>query len=198
MARAGRKRKIGKNRTVTGRIITPKERDVAIGSPTAMRRARDNFGAVTEETLAASTNALYGHALGLWFTRGVLDRRQYHTAVKMAGVYEDFDRLHQVKRSAASPSYLTGRGGSSDVAEERMTAEEVEEATARWVRARDRWADLQEEMKRSPRRKWGVLVSLVVDGCDVKGEFAGEIRWMLNRLAEFWKVDIEIEGRKAA
>jgi hypothetical protein len=60
-----------------------------------------------------------------------LTERQVSASFRVPDVYGRFGRLHGKRRSSVSPSYLTGRGGSADVADERMTKEEKDAADQR-------------------------------------------------------------------
>jgi hypothetical protein len=65
----------------------------------------------------------------------LLTERQFSASIRVADIYGREDRRMGRRRSIQSPSYLIGRSGAGDLAEERMTVEERgEAATPRWRR----------------------------------------------------------------
>lgn len=200
--RAGRRRKAGHR--FKGGNLKEEPRAAEGPAPVLLRRAKDHIARFRDPAIRLSTvarrvdgdelrlvaDARFGSPIGIMVMRGDLSERQYKAAERMLEITTAFDRLHERKRSAASPAAEGGRGGSAELALERMTEEDVRRAESRDCATESAWIDLQNVMKRTPRRKWGVLVNLVIDQMEIDPGYLGEIQWMLNRLASFWQVHI--------
>jgi hypothetical protein len=99
-------------------------------------------------------------------------------------IYGRYERLHARRRSAVSPSYTVGRSGAPELADERMTDEEI---AARNKRERDveaAFAALQDEIPAYPPRWRSILEALCVENQHVPEVWLPEVRWMLERIAK--------------
>lgn len=156
----------------------------------ALKRATDNGLTPTaikriSEDLArgAGDKRFETEVARLLFERKINDR-EAAAAFKVGEIYGRFERLHGKKRSAVSPSYTMGRAGAPELADERMTSEQVE---ARDQRERDveaAFAALQDEVPPYPAKLRAMLENLCVDNLHVPEIWLPELRWMLERIAK--------------
>jgi hypothetical protein len=87
-----------------------------------------------------------------------------------------------------SPSYTIGRSGAPELADERMTEDQI---TAREKRERDTeaaFAALQDEIPAYPPRWRSMLEALCVENQHVPEVWLPEVRWMLERIAKAARV----------
>jgi hypothetical protein len=95
-----------------------------------------------------------------------------------------------------SPSYTIGRSGAPELADERMTGDQI---AARAKRERDiesAFTVLQDEVPAYPPRWRAMLEHLCVENLHVPEIWLPEVRWMLERIAQ-GGTDPGTEGRES-
>jgi hypothetical protein len=123
-----------------------------------------------------------------------LNDREAAAAFRVGEIYGRYERLHGRRRSAVSPSYTIGRSGAPELAEERMTGEQIE---ARDKRERDieaAFLALQDEIPSYPPRWRAMIEHLCVENLHVPEIWLPELRWMLEKIAKAAR----IPGQKGA
>src|SRR6185437_2836663 len=96
-------------------------------TPTEFARLK-NYG------VRLSGDARLGSQVMLLGLMGELTNRQGAAALRVGEIYNRFRRLKRLRASVKSPNYEGGFSGGADVAEERMTPEQIsalEEAIAK-------------------------------------------------------------------
>lgn len=132
----GRKRKDGE-RYPSGRL--KKKEEPASAAPVTFRRIRDL-------AVAGALDARMGSEIGRLHLRGEINDAQATTAEHIAAIYARYERMKRMpRRTCASPSYLRSFG-DPDVAEERMTPDELTHHERRVRRAVRAYEGLQEEL----------------------------------------------------
>ncbi len=173
MSTKGRTRKAGE-RTACGALKRVTDNGL---TPTAIKRIGEDLAR------GAGDKRFETEVARLLFERKLNDR-EAAAAFKVGEIYGRFERLHGKKRSAVSPSYTIGRAGAPELADERMTAEQVE--------ARDRmerdveaaFEALQAEVPPYPAKWRAMLEHLCVDNLHVPEIWLPELRWMLEQIAK--------------
>jgi hypothetical protein len=117
--------------------------------------------------LKSSTEQLLGDEVGRLYFHKLLTERQVSAAFRVADVYGREDRRMGRRRSCRSPSYLTGRSGDGDLADERMTPEEREEAERRDQATAAAFRDLQDHIPARPPGLLALVEALCVDGLHI-------------------------------
>lgn len=177
MARAGRKRKSGE-RYHNGDL---KPAGPAPPSPTALKR-------IMTDIVKSAHAVEFGSEAGRLCFCGLITPRQLAAANKMADLYGRFERLEGVRRSAASPSYFLGGGGSTEYAAERMTAGQLAERDLGAASVRQSFLSMQGQIPEYPRELRNAVEALAVDGRHINPMQLGDVCWLLDRLAAHWRL----------
>jgi hypothetical protein len=179
----GRPRKLGE-RTPCGAL----KRVVDNGlTPTAIKR-------ISEDLARGSGDRRFESEVARLLFEKKLNDREAAAAFKVGEIYGRYERLHGRRRSAVSPSYTIGRSGAPELADERMTGDQI---AARAKRERDieaAFAALQDEVPAYPPRWRAMLEHLCVENLHVPEIWLPEVRWMLERIAKAAR----IPGQKGA
>jgi hypothetical protein len=124
-----------------------------------------------------------------------LNDREAAAAFKVGEIYGRYERLHARRRSAVSPSYTIGRSGAPELADERMTGDQI---AAREKRERDvdaAFAALQDEIPAYPPRWRSILEALCVENQHVPEVWLPEVRWMLEKIAKAARIPGQKDGK---
>ncbi len=169
----GRPRKAGE-RTAYGALKRVTDNGL---TPTAIKRI------VEDLARGAGDKRFETEVARLLFERKLNDR-EAAAAFKIGEIYGRFERLHGKKRSAVSPSYTIGRAGAPELADERMTAEQVEVRDKRERDTEAAWLVLQDEIPPYPAKWRSMIEHLCVENLHVPEIWLPELRWMLERIAK--------------
>src|SRR6185369_8223603 len=93
---------------------------------------------------------------------GELTLAQTAAGMRLAEIYGRFERSIGRRRSAASPAYAIGHG-DPDLAEDRMTDEQLTQLAETRARARQAFLDLQEDLPVYPPRARALVEALCVE-----------------------------------
>jgi len=119
---------------------------------------------------------------------GELTKRQAAAGLKLGEIYNRWRRLKRMRSTPKSPNYDSGFSGGADLAEERMTVEQIERLEDAIHKAREEYDRVQEELPVYPREVHNALLELCVEDQPVCSMLYPEIRLQLNRLAALFDV----------
>ncbi len=182
----GRPRKAG-DRTPCGALKRVADNGL---TPTAIKR-------ITEDLARGAGDKRFESEVARLLFEKKLNDREAAAAFKVGEIYGRYERLHSKRRSAVSPSYMIGRTGAPELADERMTSEQI---AAREKRERDTEAAfmaIQDEIPAYPPRWRAILEHLCVENLHVPEIWLPELRWMLEKIAKAARVPGQ-KGAKAA
>jgi hypothetical protein len=148
-------------------------------TPTAIKR-------IGEDLARGAGDKRFESEVGRLLFLKKLNDREAAAAFKVGEIYGRYERLHARRRSAVSPSYTIGRSGAPELADERMTGDQIAIA-AREKRERDveaAFAALQDEIPAYPPRWRSILEALCVENQHIPEVWLPEVRWMLKRIAK--------------
>ncbi len=181
--RKGRPRKAG-DRTPCGALKRVADNGL---TPTAIKR-------ITEDLARGAGDKRFESEVARLLFEKKLNDREAAAAFKVGEIYGRYERLHSKRRSAVSPSYMIGRTGAPELADERMTSDQI---AAREKRERDTEAAflaIQDEIPSYPPRWRAILEHLCVENLHVPEIWLPELRWMLEKIAKAARVP----GQKGA
>lgn len=119
---------------------------------------------------------------------GELTKRQAGAGLKLGEIYNRWRRLKRLRSTPKSPNLEGGFSGGADLAEERMTSEQLQALEEAINKAREDYDRVQEELPVYPREIHAALIDLCVEDQLVSSMFLPEIRIQLNRLAAVFDV----------
>jgi hypothetical protein len=181
----GRPRKNGE-RTACGALKRVADNGL---TPTAIKRISEDLAR------GAGDKRFETEVARLLFERKINDR-EAAAAFRVGEIYGRFERLHGKHRSAVSPSYTIGRAGAPELADERMTDEQVEARDRRERDVEAAFAALQDEVPPYPAKWRAMLEHLCVDNLHVPEIWLPELRWMLERIAKAARIPGQKKGER--
>lgn len=119
---------------------------------------------------------------------GQLTKRQAAAGLKLGEIFNRWRRLKRLRSSPKSPNYEGGFSGGADLAEERMTDEQIEGLEDAIRKAREEYDRVSEELPVYPREVYAAIIELCVEDQPVCSVLYPEIRTQLNRLALLFDV----------
>ena len=119
---------------------------------------------------------------------GELTKRQAGAGLKLGEIYNRWRRLKRIRSTPKSPNLEGGFSGGADLAEERMTAEQLQALEDAIDKAREDYDRVQEELPVYPREVHAAILELCVEDQPISSMFLPEIRIQLNRLAAVFDV----------
>jgi hypothetical protein len=150
-------------------------------TPTAIKRIMTNL------ELGAHDERRFKSQVGMLLFEKKLNQREASVAFRVAEIYGRFERLHGQRRSAVSPSYMIGRGGAPELADERMTGDQIGAREKRERNIEAAFIDLQDEIASEPRDARDAFERLCVEDRPVPGRL-GDVKRILGRLARKWRI----------
>lgn len=115
---------------------------------------------------------------------GELTNRQAEAGLRLGQIVTRWRRLERMVRSTPKSANLEGGfSGGAEVAEERMTAEQLAALQDTAIRAREDYDRVMEEIPVYPREVHNALIDLCVEDQPISSLLYPEIRAQLNRLA---------------
>jgi hypothetical protein len=145
-------------------------------TPTAIKR-------ISEDLARGAGDRRFESEVARLLFEKKLNDREAAAAFRVGEIYGRYERLHGLRRSAVSPSYTRGRSGAPELADERMTSEQIE---AREKRQRDieaAFLALQDEIPIYPPRWRGMIEHLCVENAHVPEIWLPEVR-LLEKIAK--------------
>lgn len=136
---------------------------------------------IRADGMAKLLDPRFGSELGRLNMRAELTNAQTATGMRIGEIYGRFERYKRKPRSAKSPSYEMGFGGEPDIAEERMTSEEIAQHEDRVRAATTAWQDLQAKFPNSAARS--IIEMLCVEDRPVPSHHLGDLRKLLDFIA---------------
>jgi hypothetical protein len=170
----GRKRKPGE-RYPAGKL----KRQLPDIAPAYVKRYRDN-------ALKLTADVRFATQLGNLNFQGILTNTQTATAFRINEIYQRWHHVKHLRVTPKSPNYEQGFG-SADLAEERMSVEQLEAFEARVRSATEAWESLDgffQQLRRDLRK---AIMDLCVEDQPVSPVHYTEIAGVLDGLAQRWR-----------
>lgn len=115
---------------------------------------------------------------------GVLTNRQVQAGLRLGEIVNKWRRLERMVRSTPKSASLEGGfSGGAEVAEERMTAEQLAALQDTAIRAREEYDRVMEEIPVYPREVHQALLELCVEDQPISSRLYPEVKTQLNRLS---------------
>ena len=137
----------------------------------------------------------FGSELGCLSASGELTNAQVATGYRIGDIYRRWHRLKRLRDNPKSPSYEQGFGGSSDLAEERMSAEQLEAFEASIRAAETAWRSVDAELSQLPRNIRQAILDLCVYETAVNSMLLRDIGRALDHVALRWGPDWGRQGK---
>lgn len=173
MGRKGRTRESGERKPSGDLKKAPAE---AL-APAIMARARAAIAKIFGD-------AQHGSELGRLMFAGELTSTQGEAGFRIGEIYHRYHRLKHLRETPKSPSYEQGFGGSSDLAEERMSADQLTEFEDQVRRATDSWKTIDEALVALPRNVRQAVMDVCVFDTSVNPALYPSVRAVLNDAAK--------------
>lgn len=174
MGRLGRPRKAGE-RYPSGKLKKPGE---------AIAPAR--WGRIKNLLCKIAGLPEWENEIGRLLCQGELTNVQAAAASKIGDVYRAYHRAKGLKYFAKSPNYERGFG-SADLAEERMSAEELENFEARIRKAEEAWFKVDGYLSGVRRDVRQAVIDICVGSTPVNPMVLPDVRACLSDLAKRWE-----------
>jgi hypothetical protein len=130
-------------------------------------------------------DARLGSELARLSLLGFLSTAQTAAGFRMAEIYGRYERSRGLRRAAKSAAYDIGHG-DPDLAEDRMTTDELDRLAERQAKARKDFADLQQELPVYPPRARALLEALVLEDRPLDVGTLRDIAPLLDRLVMYF------------
>lgn len=127
-------------------------------------------------------DANYGEELGRLHGKGVITEAEMATGLRLGEVYRRFHRFQGLRETPKSPGYEQGRAGSADLAEERMSAEQIEAFEAAERKATAEWEFIDGALDQVPLNVRDAVGEVCVFDRAVNPGIHTDIRWALRLL----------------
>lgn len=133
-------------------------------------------------------DAGHGSEVGRLSFDGELTNAQTAAAFRIGEIYRKYHRFKQLRDTAKSPSYQQGFGGSSDLAEERMTAEQLAAFEGNIRKAEADWAKVDGALAAAhiPRPLRQAIIDICVFDTPTNPLFYPAIRYFLDQMVLRW------------
>ncbi len=184
MTKSGRPRKAGE-RYPSGDI-----------KPKAEPIAPAQWARIKNDAVKLTGDQRLGSELGRLSFHGELTNAQAAAGFRVAEIYHRYHRYKRLRETPKSPNYEQGFGGSADLAEERMSSEQLEAYEASILAAEADFLRLQEEMPLYVRELPQALVDLCVFNVPLNPAFLPDLRIHLDRLAVQFGEQWRRQGRR--
>lgn len=116
---------------------------------------------------------------------GELTAVQSATGARIGEIYRTYHRLKHLKEQPKSPSYEQGFG-SSDLAEERMSTEQLEAFEAQIRKAEENWLAIDDQLGVIPRNLRQAVMDLCVYDTAINPMLYPDMRRFLDLAAEYF------------
>jgi hypothetical protein len=148
------------------------------GSPTEWARIRAEVAKAAKDTrLASEAGRLNFH--------GEITNAETATAFKIGEVYHRYHRLKQLRESAKSANFEGGMG-SADLAEERMTFDQLEEHERAIRSAEEAWKKIDDRLADVPRALRQAVLDVCVYDQPTNPMLYPDLRWFLGEMSKRW------------
>ena len=184
MAKGGRPRKTGE-RYPSGELLKHKAEGIA---PALWARIRAN-------AIKEGGDARLATELGRLSFHGEITNAQAAAGFRVAEIYRRYHRAKRLRTTAKTANLEQGFGGSADLAEERMSTEQLEAYESSIKAAEADWLRLQEEMPLWLREIPDALVELCVNDRPLNPTMLPAIRVMLDNLARVFGEQWRRQGK---
>ena len=129
--------------------------------------------------------------IGRLVYEGVLTRAQAEVGLRIGAVYERWHRLQKLRTSPKSANLEAGFAAGDDLAEERMTAERLEELETEAQAIERDFRAVDEEIKALPRNLQVAVMDVCVYSTATNFAMYPDLRKFLTRMGHFF-----VSGRK--
>lgn len=119
--------------------------------------------------------------------QGQLTPHQAAAGARFGEIYNRWRRLKRMRSTPKSPSLEGGFGGGADLAEERMSAEQIAALEDAIRKAREDLDRVLEEVPVYPREVHNALLELCVENQPISSLLYPEIRAQLNRIGRLFE-----------
>jgi hypothetical protein len=144
-------------------------------APAIMARARAAIAKIFGD-------AQHGSELGRLMFAGELTQTQGSAGFRIGEIYRRYHRHKHLRDAPKSPNYESGFG-SSDLAEERMSAEQLERFEAEVTQATDAWKVIDKALAQVPRNVRQAVLDVCVFDTSVNPALYPSLRAVLNDAA---------------
>jgi hypothetical protein len=132
---------------------------------------------------------------GILYAEGAFTHAQFAAGNRVGDIFRRYHRYKQLRDTPKSPSYEHGFG-SSDLAEERMSAEQLEAFEGSIRAAEEAWRGVDAELAVVPRNVRQAVIDLCVFDTAVNPSLHGDIARFLDLLVRRWPERRERSRRK--
>ncbi len=119
--------------------------------------------------------------------KGELTNRQVATALRVGDIHNRWRRLMRLRSTPKSANLEGGFSGAADLAEERMSPEQLSDLEEAIRKASDEVKALNEQIPLYPREAAGALIDLCADNQPIASALLPEIRTALNRISHWFE-----------
>jgi hypothetical protein len=173
--KGGRPRKLGE-RKPSGDLKRPATEGVA---PALLARIKANV-------VKFFADPRFATPFGTLAMEGVFNAAQWAAGNRIAEIYHTYHRLKHLSENPKGPNYEGGSGGSSDLAEERMSAEQLEAHEAKIRAAETAWRTVSAVLLSVPENvRQGVLDLCVYDN-PINPALYGAVATFLDQMSRRW------------
>ena len=141
------------------------------------------LGRMKNEYLKKLAEPALENRVGQLLIGGHLTTVQAAAALKIGEIYHRWHRCKRLRTSAKSPNLEQGFSGAADLAEERMTGDELEALESAIHKAQAEFDQLQKQLEGLPRNARHALEDVCVSGLVVNSMILPDLRILLDRLA---------------